>query len=357
MPIYMIQHITNDKIAIDLAVAFYLKIKNKLYKKCISCWVDYKKNSVFYLIKTINKNSIKKLYYKSFNLAPHKITHVNSNLVHAYLKNEQKTRKTQLKSLQKKQKTFFIIINSLNNTLLKHNIGKIKAKKLQQYRNEVIHHFVNAYGGNIIESINEGIVAIFSSSQKAFNCASSIQKKIKKKTNKTNCKTTLYIGSFHEKKRFLSQKIPQIISSLYFINNKNHLIISSSILKSDSNNNTHQLQIKQEEFLFSLMNILTNNFDNSEFNINDFCDRMMMSKTKLYRNCKSLTGKSINELLRKYRLYNSLELLTKANTSISQVSIDMGFNSCSYFSNCFKKEFGVSPRDLSYNNDTSSVIS
>ena len=73
----------------------------------------------------------------------------------------------------------------------------------------MIHHFINSYEGDIIEPIDEGYIAIFISSKKAFDCATSIQKKLEKKTDMINYRIILYISSFH-KKHLLHQKILQL---------------------------------------------------------------------------------------------------------------------------------------------------
>jgi AraC-like DNA-binding protein len=52
---------------------------------------------------------------------------------------------------------------------------------------------------------------------------------------------------------------------------------------------------------------------------------------------------SPNNLLREYRLLQSLNLLRSEDRNISQTTFDTGFSSPSYFTKCFQKRFGLQP--------------
>ncbi|MBA6155683.1 helix-turn-helix domain-containing protein [Tenacibaculum sp. S7007] len=345
----MVQHITNDKTAINLAVTYYLNQKSKFHRKCIEYWVDNKKNSVFYLIRAINKKAIIQLYFNFFKLYPYKISSVNNDLVNAFLNSQQKIKSVQTESLEVKTYPVFLIVKTLNKSLLEYKIGLEKSSKLLLDKKKDLNNYINSYNGIKIDSSEENNnIAEFTSCQKAIRCAYLIQKKLLRKYSNINFRIALFSEPNNYKEQILSQKIPKLLNFLFFLCNQNELLISSNINHSYSNNGlkTRKLNIQQENFLFSLAATLDKNYHNSKFNIPDFCKSIMMSKTKLYRNCKSLTGMSINALLKEYRLKSSLNSLNKNHSSISQISINSGFSSSSYFSNCFKKKFGISPREL-----------
>ena len=169
MPIYMVQHITKNITTINLAVAFYLKLKNKFHKKCINCWIDYKKNSVFYLIKIINKEAIKQLYLKSFNLIPHKITAVNNNLVYAFLNNQQRIKSIQPESIIPHNHTIFLIIKIQNFKLQEIKFGQKKFNRTLINTKSIINNYLNSYGGTQINVSRNEIVLLFTSYEKAIN--------------------------------------------------------------------------------------------------------------------------------------------------------------------------------------------
>ena len=75
-------------------------------------------------------------------------------------------------------------------------------------------------------------------------------------------------------------------------------------------------------------------------------DELGMSRVQLYRKVKALTGISPVELLREMRLQRGYNLLLSTTKSVSEIAFEVGFNTPSYFSNCFKKQFGKYPTDL-----------
>ena len=70
---------------------------------------------------------------------------------------------------------------------------------------------------------------------------------------------------------------------------------------------------------------------------------MAMSQSQLYRKTIELTGLSPNVFLKEFRLEKAKELMSKQRYSISQITYDAGFTSPSYFTKCFKKNYGLLP--------------
>jgi len=59
---------------------------------------------------------------------------------------------------------------------------------------------------------------------------------------------------------------------------------------------------------------------------------------------KALTGYSPVEMLRKARLARARQLLQTTDKNVSEVAYAVGFSTPSYFSKCYKEEFGESPK-------------
>lgn len=74
-------------------------------------------------------------------------------------------------------------------------------------------------------------------------------------------------------------------------------------------------------------------------------DKMNMSQSTLYRKLKGLTGKNINQLVRKVRIQKAAQLLRSGQYNITEVSLMVGVNSSIYFRQCFKEEFGQLPSE------------
>ncbi|MEH6763770.1 MAG: response regulator [Aequorivita antarctica] len=100
-----------------------------------------------------------------------------------------------------------------------------------------------------------------------------------------------------------------------------------------------------EQFLERLQNVLDKNITNPGFTIENFSSEMSVSRMQLHRKLKALTGQYTSEFLRTQRLRLAVKLLRENKISISEVGYTVGFNDASYFTKCFKQEFGSSPSD------------
>lgn len=84
----------------------------------------------------------------------------------------------------------------------------------------------------------------------------------------------------------------------------------------------------------------------SALNVEELGKEMGLSRVQLYRKIKSLTNYAPNELLRMVRLKKAASLLASSEMSVSEVCYEVGFTSPSYFTKCFKEQFGEGPTDL-----------
>ena len=111
-----------------------------------------------------------------------------------------------------------------------------------------------------------------------------------------------------------------------------------------------QITSADDRFLQKLYKVMEENISNPELNIDKFCREIGMSKTNLYYKIKSLTNFSPTEFIRHSRLQLAARLLREKEIPISEISTITGFNSHSYFSNCFKAVYGCSPTEYSEKN-------
>ena len=86
--------------------------------------------------------------------------------------------------------------------------------------------------------------------------------------------------------------------------------------------------------------------EDSELSIEDLAADMHLSRVQLYRKVKAVTGSTPVELLRTARLQRAYQLLATTDKSISEVAYQVGFTAPSYFTKCFKEEYGQLPGDL-----------
>ena len=100
-----------------------------------------------------------------------------------------------------------------------------------------------------------------------------------------------------------------------------------------------------EEFLKKAVLVVETHMDNPEFSVEVMLKEMGMSRSTLYLKLKALTDQSTSEFIRTIRLRRAVQLLEGGGMSVKEIMYMTGFNTASYFSKCFKKQFGVSPSE------------
>ena len=110
--------------------------------------------------------------------------------------------------------------------------------------------------------------------------------------------------------------------------------------------NTMALTKAHEEFIWKLNDIIQANLHNPEFSMEDMADALKMSRSSFYRKIKGVLDLSPNEYLRLERLKQAAQLLKEGKSRVNEICYTVGFNSPSYFSKCFLKQFGVLPKDF-----------
>lgn len=106
------------------------------------------------------------------------------------------------------------------------------------------------------------------------------------------------------------------------------------------------LDDRDKLFIKQLQTIIQMNLGNSEFGVEDIGRQIGLSRVQLYRKVKAMTGSSVVDLLRKARLAKAHRLLQSRSMSVSEVAYEVGFSAPSYFTKCFKDEYGVLPGDI-----------
>ena len=105
-----------------------------------------------------------------------------------------------------------------------------------------------------------------------------------------------------------------------------------------------------ERFLVDITRIIEENMDDSELSVNTLSQKSGISTKQLYRRIKALTGMPVVAYIRDQRLKKAASLLATGNFTVSEVMYMVGFSSASYFTRCFREEYGVTPS--AYNEKT-----
>ena len=121
--------------------------------------------------------------------------------------------------------------------------------------------------------------------------------------------------------------------------------LSKLFSNSDENDAFEKLSNETDKtFAVQLRKIIQDNLSDNEFNVERIGDEIGLSRVQLYRKVKALTGYSPVEMLRKARLTRARHLLQTTERTVSEVAYAVGFSTPSYFSKCYKDEFGESPK-------------
>lgn len=117
---------------------------------------------------------------------------------------------------------------------------------------------------------------------------------------------------------------------------------AGQLVKQGQSQNT-TLPKKDQQFIDKLIETIASNYHDPILNRAKIASAMAVSDRQLQRKVKALIDQNPMDMLREYRLNKSKQLL-KDGYQVSQVADDCGFNSLSYFSQCFKAQFSLSPK-------------
>lgn len=131
---------------------------------------------------------------------------------------------------------------------------------------------------------------------------------------------------------------------------KEYFSSKESILPELSSDNLKLLE-KEKVFLRKLKTIILDTLKTEDTNVNTIAKDIGMSRSSLFRKIKAITGKNINEYIRKVRIEKAAYLMKEENTTISQASYEVGFNSLNYFRKVFKEELGELPSKYKKNKE------
>ena len=97
-----------------------------------------------------------------------------------------------------------------------------------------------------------------------------------------------------------------------------------------------------QEFLIKATNLIKKNLA-KDFNVDDLCLEMGMSRSSLYNKIKALTDCSPSEFVRQIRLKEAATLLKSRKYTIAEISDMLGYGDPKYFTDVFKKHYGTTP--------------
>ncbi|MFT3751563.1 MAG: helix-turn-helix transcriptional regulator [Paludibacter sp.] len=104
-------------------------------------------------------------------------------------------------------------------------------------------------------------------------------------------------------------------------------------------------KFRNSDFTKKLFKIVQMNDFELDITLDLMADRLCIAKSTLYNKLKKETGLSPIEFVRSVKLHLSIQLMTETEMSIKEIAYSTGFNDPKYFSRCFKRQFGVTPKE------------
>jgi AraC-like DNA-binding protein len=358
MPLYMDVHIVPGVKARDVAEAHRkdMLMQEEHACKCMTYWIDEQRENVFCLIEAPDKEAVVAMHQKAHGLIPNKIIEVDPELVESFLGRildpvHATTTDDGLKVFNDPSFRIILFSSTKDPALLRYELGIEKANELLSCCTNLIRQNLAVYDGREVEHPGTGFIASFTAASKAVSCALSIQQaacapKMKAAALKIGINAGEPISTVNK----LFGDTIQLAKQLCFITNDARIAVASVVKElaikdhfQKSAGNMLTLAPPDEVLLELLFRKLEESWQNPGFTVSEFCQAMAMSQSQLYRKTVELTGMSPNVFLKEFRLEKAKELMNKQHYNISQITFDAGFTSPSYFTKCFKKNYGLLP--------------
>ena len=102
---------------------------------------------------------------------------------------------------------------------------------------------------------------------------------------------------------------------------------------------------REPELILQVRALIEQHLGDGEYGVEQLAQDLCMERTGLYKKLTALTHTTPVAFIRSIRLHHAAVLLQEGKQSVNEIAELTGFSSPSYFTKCFKKEFGVLPSE------------
>ena len=107
---------------------------------------------------------------------------------------------------------------------------------------------------------------------------------------------------------------------------------------------------REPELILQVRALIEQHLEDGEYGVEQLAQDLCMERTGLYKKLTALTHTTPVAFIRSIRLHHAAVLLQEGKQSVNEIAEQTGFSSPSYFTKCFKKEFGILPSEYKYPN-------
>lgn len=351
MPLYMDIHtVDSDEFSAEDVVKAHMEdlaIQDQFGVKQLKYWVNEKTKTIFCLMDGPDKEACNQVHLRSHGNTACNIIEVSDNEYNLFM-----GQGTDVNDLAK---TDSGELDPGYRTILLTNFVCLSQNRSGYFKN--ITQLISKYNGVIVREPNNQIMVTFMYATDAISCASSIKNMLDSKSEDLEFNLAVVSGKpvdeegetfFEETKLRVTGLCSFGLNKKMYLDQETITLSQKEILKPKERPTDFTL-VKSEDFAFSvrLYEIINNHFTRSDFTNEYLFSSLGMSKSKVNRKVKSLTGMTPNQLVQESRLQRALCIMVQSNKTIAEIAYESGFNSPTYFARVFKKRFGISPTEFS----------
>jgi len=131
------------------------------------------------------------------------------------------------------------------------------------------------------------------------------------------------------------------------IENRRRMLQDFAIKMDDIDDQQEIVLTPEQIFLEKALNCVHEHLDDSNYDRDAFAADMGASSSTLYNKLRAITGMNVTTFIRDVRMKEARRLAEKdPSMRVSDLAYRVGFQDPKYFSTCFKKYFGVQPKEF-----------
>ncbi|HEY0434122.1 MAG TPA: nickel-binding protein, partial [Chitinophagaceae bacterium] len=295
MPIFMDVHNVPGVKARDVAEAHYKDLLHQAEHgcKCMTYWIDEDRETIFCLVEAPAMDAVEQLHSRAHGLIPNKIIEVSTSLVQAFLgriydPSDARVMDNGLKVFADPSFRILLFCKLPDRALLRRELGREAADAMLTRAYAAIRSVVDSHGGREVEREGHHFLASFSIALKAFEAALALQVKLKPVLSPAHpLRLSLDAGEPVQQSGHLFGDTVQNTEDLALIAPAGHVVISASVwelLAKDHSridlNGALPLSTGDEELVALLFSKLRENWQDVEFDLDNYCRSVAMSKSQ-----------------------------------------------------------------------------
>lgn len=365
MPLYMDIHFIGEVNIEDTRKAHLadLAVQEKYGVTYLQYWFNEEAGTVYCLMEGPDKESCAATHREANGITACQIVEVEGGMYDLFMGENQKldhglVRKEsgEVDAGYRYILTLDIIAQTQSTTTIDFN--QLKLPKIP--KDKALQYISDCNGKEIKKEGFDSIVAVFETPEKILKCAHTIQKDFLKYHSAADSETGtisfnmgISAGQPLTKSEGFFEEAIQLSKRLCLIAGDSEIATTRLFEELCNSNETVKKHIhfriikpSEQEFLDSFLDIAESHYSEHEFGV-DFLSRdMAVSQPQLYRKVTALTGRSPVNFIRDLRLNKALSLIKENKYNLSEIALEVGYNSPSYFSRCFHQKFGIQPSHI-----------